>query len=164
VYIHVRCRAPLQAHHPLTYSPILLSYHTSPSPTNKQHLTINSGKTSYTGLMYTFDIGTGVGKWLGYQILRGIAVRLGFQLALNIAQADTKMEDIASVTAAIYCRLSRAPSKPETNSAPAFQTTGAAFAISAAQSGFVNRMITALAKTAPSVSSHMVIGTGATQI
>jgi hypothetical protein len=45
-----------------------------------------------------------------------------------------------------------------------FQTTGAAFAISAAQSGFVNRMITELAKTAPGVNPQRVIGTGATQI
>ena len=120
--------------------------------------------TISTGLMYTFDIGTGVGKWVGYQILYGIAVGLGFQMALNIAQANAKMEDISSVTAAIYCRLDRSSNKSETNSSPVFQTTGGAFTISAAQSGFVNRMITTLAKTAPSVSPQMVIGTGATQI
>jgi RsiW-degrading membrane proteinase PrsW (M82 family) len=114
--------------------------------------------------MYTFDIGTGVGKWIGYQILYGIAVGLGFQMALNIAQANAKMEDISSVTAAIYCRLDRTLSKPETNSSPVLQTIGGAFAISAAQSGFVNRMITTLANTVPSVSPQMVIGTGATQI
>ena len=36
--------------------------------------------------------------------------------------------------------------------------------MSAAQSGFVNRIITELAKTAPEISPAMVIGTGATQI
>ena len=63
--------------------------------------------TISTGLMYTFDIGTGVGKWIGYQIFYGIAVGLGFQIAINIAQANADMEDLSSVTAAIFCRLTR---------------------------------------------------------
>jgi MFS transporter, DHA2 family, glioxin efflux transporter len=47
---------------------------------------------------------------------------------------------------------------------PVFQTIGGAFSISAAQSGFVNRMVSELAKTAPTLNPQMIIGTGATQI
>lgn len=36
--------------------------------------------------------------------------------------------------------------------------------MTAAQSGFVNRMITTIASTAPNVDPHAVIGTGATQL
>jgi hypothetical protein len=122
--------------------------------------------TISTGLMYTFDIGTGVGKWIGYQILYGIAVGLGFQMGINIAQANANMEEISSVTATIFCKPNTVPSERSqlTTWPLVFQTTGGAFAISAAQSGFVNRMLTTLAKTASSVNPQMVIGTGATQI
>lgn len=47
---------------------------------------------------------------------------------------------------------------------PVFQTIGGAFSISGAQSAFVNRMVTQLAKSAPDINPQMVIGTGATQI
>jgi hypothetical protein len=44
------------------------------------------------------------------------------------------------------------------------QTIGGAFALSAAQSGFINRMLNTLPRYAPDVDPLMVIGTGATQI
>jgi len=47
---------------------------------------------------------------------------------------------------------------------PVFQTIGGSFSVSAAQSAFVNRIVTELAKTAPEINSQMVIGTGATAI
>jgi hypothetical protein len=45
-----------------------------------------------------------------------------------------------------------------------FQTIGGAFSISAAQSGFINRLIGTLATHAPDVNPMTVIATGATQI
>ncbi|OAG20230.1 MFS general substrate transporter [Alternaria alternata] len=104
--------------------------------------------TIATGLMYTFDIGTGLGKWIGYQALYGIAVGLGFQMAINTAQANATIKDMSSATATVFF----------------FQTIGGAFSLTAAQSGFVNRMITTLAITAPNVDPQAVIGTGATQL
>lgn len=56
------------------------------------------------GLMYTFDIGTGLGKWVGYQFFYGLAVGLGFQMAINIAQANAKLEDVSTVTAIVFCK------------------------------------------------------------
>ncbi|KAF2800322.1 MFS general substrate transporter [Melanomma pulvis-pyrius CBS 109.77] len=104
--------------------------------------------TISAGLMYTFDIGTSMGKWIGYQLFYGAACGLGFQMGITIAQANAKMEDMSSVTATVFF----------------FQTIGGAFSVSAAQSGFVNRMVTELAKLAPEVNPQIVIGTGATQI
>jgi cyanate permease len=57
------------------------------------------------GLIYTFDIGTGTGKWIGYQIIYGAAIGLGFQMGINVAQANAKIEDMSSVTATIFCKL-----------------------------------------------------------
>lgn len=58
-----------------------------------------------TGLLYTLDVNTGSGKWIGYQILAGAALAFPFQNALNIAQADVDSEDISTVTATLYCRF-----------------------------------------------------------
>ncbi|KAF2657846.1 MFS general substrate transporter [Lophiostoma macrostomum CBS 122681] len=104
--------------------------------------------TISAGLMYTFDIGTPLGKWIGYQILFGAGCGLGFNMGITIAQANTSMEDMASVTAIVLF----------------FQSIGGAFSISAAQSAFVNRMVSELGRIAPGIDPQMVIATGATQI
>ncbi|EOA86843.1 uncharacterized protein SETTUDRAFT_88585 [Exserohilum turcica Et28A] len=104
--------------------------------------------TVSTGLLYTFDIGTGVDKWIGYQILYGGSVGLGFQMGINTAQANLKTVDMSSGTGVIFF----------------FQTIGGALSLSAAQSGFANRLINVLARTAPDVNPGAVIGTGATRI
>lgn len=61
--------------------------------------------TISSGLMYTFDIGTPMGKWIGYQLFYGAACGLGFNMGITIAQANTKMEDMSSVTATVLCKL-----------------------------------------------------------
>lgn len=104
--------------------------------------------TISSGLMYTFDIGTPMGKWIGYQLMYGAACGLGFQMGITIAQANADPADMSSVTATVFF----------------FQTIGGAFSVSAAQSGFVNRLVSELRKTAPEINPQVVIGTGATQI
>jgi hypothetical protein len=61
------------------------------------------------GLMYTFDVDTSVGKWIGYQFLYGIAVGLSFQMAITIAQGNSKLEDMSTVTATVFCKLNLSP-------------------------------------------------------
>jgi hypothetical protein len=106
------------------------------------------GATISAGLMYTFDVDTSVAKWIGYQIFYGFAIGLSFQMGITIAQANANAEIMSSVTATVLF----------------FQTIGGAFSTAAAQSGFVNRMLSELARTAPEVNRLMVLGTGATQI
>jgi nitrate/nitrite transporter NarK len=55
------------------------------------------------GLLYTLDLDTSTGKWIGYQILTGSAIAFSVQNGLNIAQANVGPEDIAAVVANIYC-------------------------------------------------------------
>ncbi|KAK0643173.1 putative efflux pump antibiotic resistance protein [Cercophora newfieldiana] len=100
------------------------------------------------GLLYTLDIDTSTGKWIGYQILLGFAIAFPFQNALNIAQANSTNEDMSMATAFLTF----------------FQILGGAFSISAAQSGFVNRLISSLAVHAPAVHPLQVIGTGAADL
>ncbi|KAL2163024.1 hypothetical protein VTH06DRAFT_6860 [Thermothelomyces fergusii] len=104
--------------------------------------------TVAAGLLYTLDIGTGAGRWIGYQILGGLAWGVAFQVPIITGQASAQPHDMSSVTAIILF----------------FQIVGGAFLVSAAQSAFVNKMVHKLATSAPSVDPRLVLGTGATQI
>ena len=101
-----------------------------------------------TGLLYTLDIGTGSGKWIGYQILAGFGYGFVFQIPMIHGQANAKPDDLATTTAIIMF----------------FQTIGGAFMLSAAQSAFVNHMLSVLPTTAPTVSPALVLATGATEL
>ena len=59
------------------------------------------------GLIYSLDLDTSTGKWIGYQILAGSAIAFSVQSALNIAQANVGPEDISAVTANLYCACLR---------------------------------------------------------
>ena len=57
-----------------------------------------------SGLFYTMDAHTSAGKWIGYQILLGVAVGLTFQTSLSNAQVQTSLEDMSQVTAIVNCK------------------------------------------------------------
>jgi hypothetical protein len=57
------------------------------------------------GLLYTLDIGTGSGHWIGYQALAGLGWGAGFQIPIIIGQGTADAADIAPVTAIIVCKL-----------------------------------------------------------
>lgn len=55
------------------------------------------------GLLYSLDIGTSTGKWIGYQIVGGVGWGLAYQVPINAAQGAVDPSDIASVTGIIIC-------------------------------------------------------------
>ena len=61
--------------------------------------------TVAAGLIYTLDIGTSSGKWIGYQILAGFGYGASFQVPMIMAQATSTAEDLASVTAIVMCKF-----------------------------------------------------------
>jgi len=63
--------------------------------------------TIATGLLFTLDIGTSSGKWIGYQILAGAGFGVAFQIPMIIAQAMSEADDLAATTAIIMCTFSR---------------------------------------------------------
>ena len=65
---------------------------------------INSGVLNLP-LVLAMVIGSIIsgGKWIGYQALYGIAVGLGFQMAINTAQANATIKDMSSATATVFC-------------------------------------------------------------
>jgi MFS transporter, DHA2 family, glioxin efflux transporter len=58
-----------------------------------------------SGLVYTFDVNTPAGQWIGYLVLLGAGYGFTVQLAIIVGQASSKPEDIAVTTAAINCTL-----------------------------------------------------------
>lgn len=104
--------------------------------------------TIAAGLIYTFDIGTPTGQWIGYQILGGFGWGFAFQVPIIMGQATAPPEDLAEVTAIILF----------------FQTVGGAIMVSAAQSAFVNVLVKTLPYTAPTVDPAAVVATGATEL
>lgn len=98
-----------------------------------------------SGLIYMFEIDTDAGKWIGYQIVAGVGVGLGCQIAIIVNQASVAPSDLASVSAVTLF----------------LQTIGGAFWVSAGQAAFVNRMVKKLPETAPNVDKRLVVATGA---
>lgn len=55
------------------------------------------------GLIYTFEIGTSTGKWVGYQFFTGASMAFAIIHGLSIAQANVSPEDLAVVSANLLC-------------------------------------------------------------
>jgi MFS transporter, DHA2 family, glioxin efflux transporter len=57
-----------------------------------------------SGLLFTLNIGTRTGNWIGYQIIGALGWGAGFQIPVIIAQGFADPHDIPSVTAIILCK------------------------------------------------------------
>ena len=55
------------------------------------------------GLIYTFDVDTSMGKWIGYQVFVGSAMAVAILQGLTIAQAYVEVQDLTAVTANLSC-------------------------------------------------------------
>ncbi|KAK7732978.1 hypothetical protein SLS57_000922 [Botryosphaeria dothidea] len=98
-----------------------------------------------SGLMYTWDLHTPSGKWIGYQIIAGIGNGLAFQVPMTAVQNTAATTDTSTATAmALF-----------------FQTIGGALSVSAGQSLFQNRLLALIARYAPDLDPHAVIAAGA---
>lgn len=55
------------------------------------------------GLIYTFDIGSSTGEWVGYQVFVGIVMSFAIMHGLSIVQAKVSAEDLSAATANLLC-------------------------------------------------------------
>lgn len=62
-----------------------------------------------SGLLYTLDVDTSTGKWIGYQIIGGIGWGIAFQVPIIVGQSSADPKDMSSVTALV---LRKSPSPP----------------------------------------------------
>ena len=98
--------------------------------------------------MYSLDIHSSAGNYVGYQILFGAGLGISIQVPVTAAQALSDLSDIPLVTASILF----------------FQLASGAYAVSAAQSIFNNILVSKLPELAPGVSAAQVILAGSTGI
>ncbi len=100
------------------------------------------------GLIYSMDLTTSTGRWVGYQLFTGAAMAFAIMHGLTIAQAYVAADDVAAVTSNLLV----------------FQTVGGAFSTSIGQAAFVNRLLAVLPVTAPGVEPGLVLTTGASAL
>ena len=100
------------------------------------------------GLIYSLDIGSSVGRYIGYQIIFGAGLGIAIQVPVMAAQALSDISDIALVTTSILF----------------FQLCSGAFSVSAAQSIFNNELMKKLATVANGVTPGEVFQAGPTGI
>lgn len=103
--------------------------------------------TISAGLFYTLAPQSSSGQWIGFQILAGFGIGLCNQVPVMAAQALANNEDIATVTAVLMF----------------FQTLGGAIWVSAAQTGFANKLVQALNKKITGIDVAHVVAIGTTQ-
>ena len=61
------------------------------------------------GLLFTLTIGSSSAKWIGYQVIAGLGLGLGFQVPVSAVQATLPQIDIPSGSAMIICESSQGP-------------------------------------------------------
>jgi hypothetical protein len=98
------------------------------------------------GLMMTFKVDTGLGKWFGYQVIYGFGAGAGFQQPVVAVQSILKPEDVPVGTTIILF----------------IQLFGGAVFASVATNIFNNHLVTNLMKEVPGVDVQTVINAGAT--
>lgn len=102
-----------------------------------------------SGLLTTFQVDTGIGKWIGYQILFGAGGGLGMQQTMVAVQASLPAAETPIGTAIMMFS----------------QTLGGALFIAVAQNVFENQLISNIAAAhIPGVDPQAVVNTGATEI
>lgn len=119
-----------------------------------------------SGLIYTLDIGTSVGKYVGYQILVGAGNGICSQIPLITAIAFSRPEDIAITTALVLCRCITLYNyvMSKLTSRLVYQLVSGAISVSLAQSIFTNVLLKKLPEFAPSIDPASVIAIGASKL
>ena len=100
------------------------------------------------GLLTTFTVHTSNSKWIGYQIIYGAGIGFGMQQPLIAAQTVLALKDVPVGTAVIMFT----------------QTLGGALFVSVGNNVFTNKLISGLAKAAPTVDPKIVTSVGATSL
>jgi hypothetical protein len=100
------------------------------------------------GLIFTLDIDSSSGKWIGFQIIAGLGLGVGFQIPIIATQATSSVADLSSATAMVlFC-----------------QTLGGAVFVAAGQSALANVVLKKLPVYVPSVDPAKVFAIGATEL
>ncbi|OJD09930.1 hypothetical protein AJ78_08851 [Emergomyces pasteurianus Ep9510] len=99
-------------------------------------------------LLTTFTTNTGSSKWIGYQVIYGLGLGIGFQLPILTPQVVLGLEDVAvGIVVSMFCQL-----------------LGGALFVSVAQNIFTNKLLKGIATAAPTLDPTIVLHAGATSL
>jgi hypothetical protein len=101
-----------------------------------------------SGLLFTLTVDASSGHWIGYQVIAGIGLGMGFNVPIIVTQRIVKASEVATATAVILF----------------FQSLGGALIVAAGQSIFQNELIRKLASTNPEISPLSVASADATTL
>jgi hypothetical protein len=104
--------------------------------------------TIASGLLYTLDLNSGSGEWIGYQAIAGIGVGICIQVPIMAGQAVVDVQDLSVISAVVLF----------------FQCMGGAVCVQAAQAVFSNTLLKEVLNRAPDLSPALIIQTGATEL
>lgn len=100
------------------------------------------------GMITTLDLDSGIGKWLGYQVLAGSGIGAGFQGGIITVQTVLPLADVPVASAMVAF----------------FQTLGGAIFISVAQSLFQTGLVAGIQQYAPELDPSVFLRAGATEL
>ncbi|KAJ0414698.1 major facilitator superfamily domain-containing protein [Aspergillus carlsbadensis] len=101
-----------------------------------------------SGLLYTLDLTSSPGEWIGYQAMAGMGIGLAIQVPMIASQAVVEIADLSTVSAMVLF----------------FQCIGGAIFVQAGQAAFANRLVHVVRGALPGVSSELITATGATEL
>lgn len=100
------------------------------------------------GMITTFALDSPIRIWLGYQVLCGLGIGVGFQLGVLVVQNVLPAEDIPVATACVQF----------------FSSFGGAIFIAVSQTVFQNGLIQGVEQNVPSIDPRIFINSGASQV
>lgn len=100
------------------------------------------------GMLYTLQVDSGPGMWIGYQILTGIGAGASVQIPFISVQVVLSPKDMPTGNALTIF----------------YNSLGGALAVSIAQNIFSNKLIQGLVTNAPSLNPATIIAAGATHV
>ncbi|KAI1660476.1 putative MFS transporter [Daldinia decipiens] len=118
-------------------------------PFYQLYLLIGASLTAVgAGLLYTLEVDSYAGAYLGYQFVVGIGNGACQQIPLTVVQAFSKPGDLATSMSTLLF----------------FQLLSGAMSVAAAQSLFINRLLSAASIHVPDADRATIIATGATDL
>lgn len=100
------------------------------------------------GLITTFNLDTGKGEWIGYQILFGFGLGLGMQQSSVVAQTVLKKADVPTGVSLMFF----------------VQMLSGAIFVSVGQNVLDTKLVSSLVKLVPGIEPTEIVNTGATDL
>lgn len=100
------------------------------------------------GLLFTLQVDSSEGRWIGYQVLAGVGAGIALQTPFIAVQTVLSVRDMPTGNALTGF----------------FNSCGAAISISVAQNIFSNTLLQQLVTTVPEINPQVVINAGATHV